>query len=223
MNVADFRKRVKEMIEKAEQEGTKKPASTAQSSKSQKDFDDAKVGMSFLILKNCLIASEFVAESFGADLTGLQSNCMDDPLFVASWDAYSRDMLANREFSPGMMVCFCLTSQMVYTYRKNTSRFREVPTDVPEIGDKRPRGGRDGNDDGTTNDTCGDSDHRNNDDDDDGDDDLLRRPRPPTPPRKKQRLIEQAPRKTASVAKTYNFEDYSAEDLGSDDTTSDEE
>ena len=218
MNVSDFRKRVKEMIEKAEQDGAKKPPTSAQTSRSQKEFDDAKVGMSFLILKNCLMASEFLAESFGADLTGLHTNCMEDPLFVASWDAYSRDMLANREFSPGMMVCFCLTSQMVYTYRKNTSRFREIPADASDAadpGDKRPReqqqpprGGGDGDD---------------NDDDDNPSDQALQQARPPTPPRKRQRLIEPSPRKTTTVSKTYNFEDYSAEDLGSDDTTSDEE
>ena len=214
MNVSDFRKRVKEMIEKAEQEGAKKPPTTGQTSKSQKDFDDAKVGMSFLILKNCLMASEYIAESFGADMTGLHTNCMEDPLFVAAWDAYSRDMLANREFSPGMMVCFCLTSQMVYTYRKNTSRFREVPADepsVPELGARRPRDQSGSGDDGDGGDDGGPSDQ------------IMHPVRPPTPPRKRQRLIEPSPRKTTNVSKTYNFEDYSAEDLGSDDTTSDED
>lgn len=211
MNVSDFRKRVKEMIEKTEQDANKKAPPPGQSSKSRKDFDDAKVGMSFLILKNCLMASEALAETMGADLTGLHTNCLEDPLFVSSWDAYSRDMLSNREFSPGMMVCFCLTSQMIYTYRKNTSRFRDVTQDdvtTPDTGNKRER-------DDPIDDNNGDNDEPP------GQCDIVARP--PTPPRGMMNGRQPPSKKRATIAKTYNFEDYSADDLDSDDSTSDEE
>lgn len=130
MNVAEYRKRVKEMIAKTEDAPSKGQPGEKADPKSKKDFDDAKVGLGFLILRNALRASETLALAVGTDMTGLEKNCMEDALFVKSWEAYSRDMLAGREFSPGMMVCFCLASQMIYTVRENK---RSRPAEEGEI------------------------------------------------------------------------------------------
>lgn len=144
MNVSDYKKRVKEMIEKTQSDSDKKGAGagkTKRSAASQKDFDDAKVGMTFLILRNVLRATEAAALWVNADLTGLEDNCMTDALFVRSWEAYAREALEEREFSPGMMVLFCLTSQSIYTLKNNMSKKKGPEPDqtTPDVGQKRGR------------------------------------------------------------------------------------
>lgn len=212
MNVAEYRKRVKEMITKHEEEKPKNQSSS-QTPQSKRDFDDAKVGLGFLILRNVLRVTETLTLAAGADLTGLEENCMNDALFVKSWEAYSREMLGSREFSPGMMVCFCLTSQMIYTYRVNNSAARMATNE--EISDLDDQAGQQSDDNGVSNYY-------------EEEEELREEPDHP-PPRKRRRTVSRSPspppmKKRRSISKTYNFVDLDARSTSDSDCsdTSDE-
>jgi hypothetical protein len=115
MDVASYRRKVSEII-KTKSDESKGVA------KSDKNLDDAKVGMGFMLLRMALKTAEAGATMVGADLSGLEKNCTDDAILNTAWAAWTREKFGEATMTPAMMICFCLSAQTLYTF--NTNRIK---------------------------------------------------------------------------------------------------
>lgn len=108
---------------------------SAQEPADAKEFREAQVGATFLMLKMGIKVIEKVGERFDVNLEGLSDNCMEDEILCTSYAQWVKTRLNTSHFTPGWMFVFALGSQIMHTRNINNATRQQ---DAPRGNDNSP-------------------------------------------------------------------------------------